>query len=267
MLSNEKRESDILGRRSDYENELRPIEEKLVEIVASSDARGMRFTDIAELAKKAGISQATVARSLLVLKKKGLIKQDGVYRLSMEAIHWKHAQRSLFSVLSMYIFNDAIDGIGQGEFEDEEFTRMITGKIGALAMYVLLTGLSKARADPENAGKWIEEAFGTLPQKYGWRVCMNRQIFGGPVRLARPIMLERLPVPEIVVENDVIYVKLPSTAEAGLTAKVLKECPPIPAKRLDSLQGSLKKLFPKEVGVLDEVLSQIKEAASVSKRR
>lgn len=255
-----------MGRRSDYENELRPIEEELVEIVASSDARGLRFTDIAELAKKAGISQATVARSLLVLKKKGLIKQDGVYRLSMEAIQWKHAQRSLFSVLSMYIFNDVISAISQRRLEDEEFTKMFTGKIGALAMYVLLSGLSKARDNPENAGKWIEEAFGTLPQKYGWRVCVNRQIFGGPVKLKRPITLERLPVPEIVVENDVIYVKLPSTAEPGLTARVLKECPPIPSERLTSLQESLKKLFPEEVAVLDEALSQIKEAASVSRK-
>ena len=39
----------VLGRRSDLENELSPIEEKLVEVIASSDVRGMRFADVVVL--------------------------------------------------------------------------------------------------------------------------------------------------------------------------------------------------------------------------
>jgi DNA-binding transcriptional regulator YhcF (GntR family) len=256
-----------MGRRTKWENEERPVEEKIIEIVASSDARGVRFTEIVALAEKESISRATVARTLSMLKKKGLVKQNGAYRLAMEAVQWKHAQRSLFSVLSMYIFNDVIDAIGQKKFNDEEFTRVFTSKIGALAMYVLLIGISEAaKNNPKSAGKWIEEAFGTLPQKYGWRVCLNRQIFGGPVILKQPIMLKKLPVPEIVVDNDVIYSKSPSTADKGLAAEVFRELSPIPAERLASLKESLKKLFPSEVEVLDEALFQIKKAANVSQK-
>ena len=127
-----------------------------------------------------------------------------------------------------------------------------------------MLGLSKAEHDPVEAGKWIEEAFGTLLQKYGWRVCLNRQIFGGPVRLKRPIASEQLAVPEIVIEEKKIYVKLPSAIEPGLAAKVLKEIPPIPEYRLNALKDSLKKLYPKEV---DNIVHEIKEAAKISVKR
>ena len=260
-------EMKLLGRRSDLEIELNPIEEKLVEVVASSDVRGMRFADIVALAEKAGISRATVARYLSTLLKRGVVKKDGVYKLAMEAVHWKHAQRSLFSVLSMHIFNDVLDAISQGKLKDDEFTKLFTGKIGALAMYTFLRGLSVAERKPEEAGKWIEETFGTLVQKYGWRVCLNRQIFGGPKRLRQPIFLERLPVPEIIVEEDTIYVKLPSTVEPGLAARVLEELRPIPAGKIVALKVSLKKLYPKEVELLDNAMYEIKEAAKVSRKR
>lgn len=256
-----------MGRRSDLENELSPIEEKLVEIIASSDVRGVRFADVVMLAEKVGISRATVARYLSALVKKGVIKKDRVYRLAMEAVHWKHAQRSLFSVLSMHIFNDVLDAASQGRLEDEEFTRLFTGKIGALAMYTLLLGLTKAKQSPEEAGKWIEEPFGTLLQKYGWRVCLNRQIFGGPTRLRHPINLERLPVPEILVDEETIYVKLPSTVEPGLAGRVLKELPPIPASKLTMLKKALRTLFPKEIALLDGVNLEIKEAAKIGQSR
>jgi DNA-binding Lrp family transcriptional regulator len=257
----------VLGRRSDLENELSPIEEKIVEVIASSDVRGMRFAKVVVRAEKAGISRATVARYLSTLVKRGVVKKNGVYRLAMEAVHWKHAQRSLFSVLSMHMFNDILDAISQGRLEDEDFTRLFTGKIGALAMYTFLRGLTVAERDPKEAGKWIEEAFGTLVQKYGWRVCLNRQIFGGPTRLRHSITLERLPVPEIIVEEETIYAKLPSTIEPGLAARVLKELPPIPVDKIAALKDSLKKLYPKEVELLDNAMYEIEEAAKVSRNR
>jgi len=255
-----------LGRRSDFENDLHPIEEKIVEIIASSDVRGIRFADVVFLAEKSGISRASTSRYLKVLVKKGVVQKDGVYKLAMEAAHWKHAQRSLFSVLSMHIFNDIIDASSQGRLDNEEFTRLFTGKIGAVAMYTFLLGLSKANRDSEEAGKWIEEAFGTLVQKSGWRKCLNRQIFGGPKRLRRSITLDRLPVPEIVIEDESIYIKLPSTIEPGLTAKILEEIPTIPLDKIVSLKASLKKHFPKEVELLDSAYAQVEEAAKISRK-
>jgi hypothetical protein len=247
------------------ENELNPIEEKLVEIIASSDARGIRFTEIVALAKKESHSRASVARSLSSLCKRKIIKKNGVYRLSMEAIHWKHAQRSLFSTLAMHIFNKVVEDASKKSLSDDEFTKVFAEKIGTLAMFVILHGLSKAKTNSIEGGKWLEQAFGTLPQKYGWRVCVNRQIFGGPTSLANPVLLEKLPIPEIIVEDDVIYVKPPSTIEPGITARILDQLQPIPKKRLDDLYASLTKLFPKEVSMLNEVLRQINEASKISR--
>ena len=255
----------MLGRRSDLENELNPIEEKLVEIIATADVRGIRYTEIVALAKKASYSRASVSRSLSSLCKKNVIKKNGFYRLSMEAIHWKHAQRSLFSTLAMHIFNKVVEDASKKSLSDDEFTKIFTAKIGALAMFAILQGLSKAKTNSDEGGKWIEEAFGTLPQKYGWRVCVNRQIFGGPTSLAKPVLLERLPIPEIIVEDDIIYVKPPSTIEPGITARILKELRPIPDERLVALNTSLEKIFPEEVSILNDVLRQIKEARKISK--
>lgn len=260
-----------MGRRTDWENESKPIEEKLVEIVASSELEGMRFAEIVRQAKKADISRATVARYLSKLVEKGLIKKEDLggrkvyYKLTMEAIVGKHVQRSLFSVLSMHLFNDVLEDASTGRLTDEEFTRIFTGRIGALAMYTLLTGLSMATKDPEEAGKWVEEAFGTLIQKSGWRTCLNRQIFGKPMPLKHPITLKEHPVPEITVEEGVIYVKLPSSIEPGLTMRVLRELPPIPENRLIELKNSLKQLYPEETELLDNAFHQIREAARISK--
>jgi len=254
-----------MGRRSELENELKPIEERLVEIIASSGFGGMRFVDIVRFAEKAGISKATVARYLNQMVDRGIVRKDGFYGLAMEAIHWRHAQRSLFSVLSMHLFDDILEEASSGKLADEEFTRLFTSRIGVLAMYTMLVGLSKANRSPEEAGKWIEEAFGTLVQKDGWRICLNRQIFGGRVRLRSSIKLKQPVTPEIIIEEGAIFVKLPSAIEPGLAAKVLKELPPIPKRRLEGLRGSLEKLYPSEVKLLEEASSRIKEAAVISK--
>ena len=256
-----------MGRRSDMENEERPIEEKLVEVVASSDFRGMKFGDIVELAGKVGISRATVARYLADLVKRNIIKKDDAYRLAMEALHWKHAQRSLFSILAMHLFDDVFEKAGQGKLSEEEFTTLFTRRVGVLAMYTMVIGLSKAQGHPEEGGKWIEEAFGTLIQKDGWRMCLNRQIFGGVVKLNRPIKLEQPLTPEIVVEDETIYVHPPSAIRPGLAGKVLKELPAIQNDKLNLLRGCLKNLYPKETEILDNALDIIEQAAAQSKRR
>ncbi len=165
----------------------------------------------------------------------------------------------------MHLFDDVLEDASSGKLADEEFTRLFTNRIGVLAMYTMLVGLSKANRSPEEAGKWIEEAFGTLVQKDGWRICLNRQIFGGRVRLRRPIKLKQPVAPEIIIEEGAIFVKLPSAIEPGLAAKVLRELQPIPDERLEELKGSLRKLYPSEIKLLEEALSGITEAAEISK--
>jgi DNA-binding Lrp family transcriptional regulator len=256
-----------LGRKADLEEEFRPIEETLVEIVASSDYQGLRFSDIVHLAEKAGISRPSVGRHLSTLVDKGILKKDGVYKLAKEAINWKHAQRSLFSVLAMHLFDELYEKTGQGKLSDEEFTKLFTAKIGALAMYTMLVGLSKAEKHPEEGGKWIEEAFGTLVQKDGWRSCLNRQVFHGVVELKGVIRLGEPLTPEIVVDDETIYIRLPSAISPGMAGRVLKALPKIPSDRLDLLKGCLKNLYPSETTLLEEALNKIDDAVAVSKKR
>jgi len=249
------------------EVEDRPIEEKIVEIVASSDYRGLRFADVVQIAEKAGISRATVARYLNEMIGRGILKKNGTYRLAMEAVNWKHAQRSLFSVLAMHLFDDIFERTGKGDMDDEEFVKLFTDRIGLLAMYTLLVGLEKAEKHPMEGGRWVEEAFGTLIQKDGWRACLNRQVFRGIVKLKSSIRLEQPLTPEIVVDGETIYVKPPSAIQPGLAGKVLKELPPISKDRLDLLKTCLKRLYPEEMKLLDDALIMIEEAATQSKRR
>jgi hypothetical protein len=256
-----------MGRRTSFEEEFRPIEEKLVEIVASSDYRGLRFGDIVRFAEKAGISRPSVARHLTALVKKGVLRKDGVYRLAMEAINWKHAQRSLFSVLAMHLFDEIYEKTGQGKVSDEEFTRVFTGRIGALAMYTMLVGFGKALKHPEEGGKWIEEAFGTLVQKDGWRSCLNRQIFRGVVQLKGAIRLGEPLAPEVLIEDETIFVRPPAAIQPGLAGRVLKELPEIPGGRLDLLKECLKNLYPTETALLEDALDKIDNAVSASKKR
>jgi DNA-binding Lrp family transcriptional regulator len=255
-----------MERRSSLENELTPIDEMLVEIIASSDFRGMSFSNIVKFAEKVGISKATVARHLNRMATKGIVKKDGSYKLAMEAIHWKHAQRSLFSVLSMHLFDDIVEDASSGKLADKDFTRSFVNKVGVLAMYTMLVGFSMAKRNPEEAGRWIEEAFGTLIQKDGWRMCLNRQIFRGPVRLKRTIKLKQPVAPEIIVGEGAIFVKLPSAIEPGLAAEVFKELPPIRKERLEELKDSLRSLYPSEVNLLEEALRLIEKAAAMSER-
>lgn len=259
-----------MGRRSELEEEKYPIEESLLDIIASAKLDGLRYSEIIRKAEEKNISRATAARYLKKMVEKGVIKIERLgkkktfYKLTIQAIYRGHVQRNLFSILSMALFDDVLDGASSGKFSDEAFADVFTKRIGVLAMYTLLTGLYMARESPEEAGKWIEEAFGTLIQKDGWRVCINRQIFGKPVRLRHPITLKKPVVPEITIEEDVIYVRLPEAIEPGLTARVLKEMPEIPNERLNSLKKSLEKTFLEEVKILDQVFSQIMDAAKVS---
>ena len=257
-----------MGRRTTFENEYHPIEEKLVEIVARSDCRGLRFGDIVDFAKKEGISKPSVARYLKILTHKHILKKDGTYKLAMEAINWKHAQRSLFSVLAMHLFDDLFEKAGQGIIIDKDFVELFTKRVGVLALYTILEGFNKtSENNPEEGGKWIEEAFGTLIQKDGWRMCVSRQIYGEIVTLMDAIKLDTPLRPEIELADGTLYVRPPSAIKPGLAGKVLKELPPIPKERLKLLRTCLKNLYPMETQVLDEALDLISNAADQSKGR
>ena len=112
------------------------------------------------------------------------------YKLVAGALKHGYVRRILFSILSTQLFNDVFEATGKKGWSNEQFVRRFSEKVGLLVLFVLHVGLSIGRNDPEEGGKWIEEAFGTLIQKYAWRRCFFRHILGGEYKLKRPVLLE-----------------------------------------------------------------------------
>ena len=251
------------------ENERKTAEEIIIEILSKAEYQGLKYGEIVEHAKQEHLSPRTVDRYLKALVQKGFIKKNGAYRLAVEAITQKNAQRTLFSVLAMHLFDELHEKTGQGSLKDEEFIDLFTRRLGILALYTFLVGMEKATGNqPEEGGRWIEQGFGTLTQKNGWRSCVNRQVHGGVVQLREPIRLGEPLRPEVFVEDGTVYVRLPTAVQKGLAGKVFKQLPkPVPRERVNLLKECLKRLYPAETAILDDAMNKISEAVAVSKKR
>ena len=231
-------------------------------IINALGGKELRFT---ELLNKAGLSKPVLNAHLKRLRKDGKIKRIKQrnkrprYKLVAGALKYGYIRRILFSVLSTQVFNDIFKATGKGAWSDEEFVRRFSQKMGVLAMFVLYVGLSLGRDDPEEGGKWIEEAFGTLFQKYAWRRCFFRQIFGGEYELKNPILLKEPVSPEL--SDDLV--KLPEAFVPGLSAKILSELTEVPKNRIEAFKRSLEEVYPEEMGKLNEVLALIKDGSEV----
>jgi DNA-binding transcriptional ArsR family regulator len=225
-------------------------------IINALGGKELRFT---ELLKKTGLSKPVLNAHIKRLRREGKIKRIKQrnrrprYKLLAGALKYGYIRRILFSVLSTQIFNDAFEATGKGAWSDEEFVRRFSQKIGGLAMFVLYVGLSIGRDDPEEGGKWIEDAFGTLFQKYAWRRCFFRQIFGGEYDLKIPILLKEPVSPEL---NGVL-VKLPEAFVPGLSSKILRGLPDVPHNKMEAFKRSLEEVFPEEMEKLNEILTLI----------
>jgi len=83
----------------------------------------------------------------------------------------------------------------------------------------------------------------------------------GIIRLGEPL------TPEIIVDDETIYVSPPSAIQPGLAGRVLKDLPQIPSDRLNLLRGCLKNLYPGETAILEDSLDKINNAVATSKKR
>jgi len=237
----------------------RESEEKIIHALGGKE---LRFT---ELQKKTGLSKPVLSAHLKRMQKEGKIKRIKLrnrrphYRLIAGALKHGHIRRTLFSVLSTQMFNDVFEATNSGAWSNEEFVRRLSKKIGALAIFVLHVGLSIGREDPEEGGKWIEEAFGTLIQKYAWRRCFFRQILGGPYDLKHPVVLQEPVTPEFSGE----LVKLPEAFVSGLTAKILSNLPEVSQNKMESFKRSLEEVYPEEMEKLNEILALFENGSEV----
>jgi hypothetical protein len=141
------------------------------------------------------------------------------------------------------------------------FIHRFNEKVGLLELAVLYIGLSIGRKDPEEGGRWIEDAFGTLIQKYAWRRCFFRQIMGGEYDLKHPVLLEE----PVTLEFKGKLVGLPGAFVPDVTAKILLEMPEVPEDKLEGFRLSLEEAYPEDMKKLNDMLALIDISREVTK--
>jgi DNA-binding transcriptional ArsR family regulator len=228
-------------------------EEKIINALGGEERR---FT---ELLRKTGLSKPVLNNHLRRMEKEGKVKkvkQKKIrprYKLVAGALEYGYIKRILFSVLSTQVFNDVFEATGTGKWTDEEFIHRFNEKVGLLELTVLYIGLSIGRKNPEEGGRWIEEAFGTLIQKYAWRRCFFRQIMGGEYELKSPVLLEE----PVSLEFKGELVSLPGAFVPGVTAKILRRMPEDSDDKLKAFRLSLEEAYPEDMKKLDDMLALI----------
>ena len=249
-------------KKFQYQKEKRKeSEEKIVNALGGEERR---FT---ELLKMTGLSKPVLNKHLHRMQREGQVKKikqekkRPSYKLVAGALEHGYIKRILFSVLSTQLFNDVFEATGTREWTDKEFIRRFNEKVGLLELAVLYIGLSIGRKDPEEGGRWIEEAFGTLIQKYAWRRCFFRQILGGEYELKRPVLLED----PVTLEVKDKLVRLPEAFVPKVTAKILLEMPEVPRDKLEGFRLSLEEAYPEDMKKLNHILALIGISREVTK--
>lgn len=249
----------VMGSFQYQREQKQESEEKIIHALSGIE---LRFT---ELQKKTGLSKPVLNDHLKRMQKESKIKRMKQrnrrprYKLVAGALKHGYIRRTLFSVLSTRVFNDVFEATASQAWSDKEFVSRFSKKIGVLAIFVLYVGLSIGQEDPEEGGKWIEEAFGTLIQKYAWRRCFFRQILKGEYDLKRPVVLQEPVIPEFIGE----LVRLPDAFVPGLTARILGQIQKAPQGRMEAFKRSLEEVYPEEIEKLNEILALFEDGSEV----
>ena len=234
-------------------------EEKIINVLGGKE---LGFTQLLRLT---GLSKPVLSAHMKRMQEDGKVmkiqekNKRGRYKLISGALKHGYIRRILFSILSTQVFNDVFEATGNKAWSDREFVQRFSKKIGILAMFVLYVGLSIGREDPEEGGKWIEEAFGTLIQKYAWRRCFFRQILEGEYDLKRPVILQEPVTPELMGG----LVRLPEAFVPGLTAEILGQIQEVPEGKMESFKRSLEEVYPEEMEKLNEILALFEDGSEV----
>jgi hypothetical protein len=228
-------------------------EDKIINALAE---KGATFTELLTLT---GLSKPVLNGHLKRLQKEQKIeKEDGAYTLIAGNLKDGYVKRTLFSMLSTQIFNDLFEATGKGQLDDKDFIERFGKKVGLLESLTLYIGLIIGRQNPAEGGKWIEEGFGTLIQKYAWRRCLFRQIMGGEYDLLFDVHLQKSPKAE--VKGSLI--SLPGAFVPKVTEEILRALPEVNENRLFEYKKALEQSFPEEMKQLNQTLSliELKEA-------
>ena len=234
----------------------RKSEEKIINALAGQERR------FEQLLKTTGLSRPVLNQHLQRMQKEGKLKKgEGGYVLLTGGLECGYIKRGVFSVLSTQLFNDLFEATGTGKLSDKEFIQKFNQKVGLLQSFVLYIGLSVGKNDPAEGGKWIEDAYGTLIQKYAWRRCFSRQIMGGEYDLKNPVHLKG----SVNIEVKGRLITLPGAYVPNVTEEILRNMPEIPKDRLECFKRSLEEAYPEEMKKLNNILSLIEVQKEVTK--
>ena len=227
----------------------RKSEEKIINALAGQERR------FEQLLKTTGLSRPVLNQHLQRMQKEGKLKKgEGGYVLLTGGLECGYIKRGVFSVLSTQLFNDLFEATGTGKLSDKDFIQRFNEKVGLLESFILYLGLTLRKNDPTEGGKWIEEGFGTLIQKYAWRRCFSRQIMHGEYDLLKPVQLKG----SVNLEVKGELITLPGAYVPGVTEEILRNMPEIDNGRLETFKRSLEEAYPEEMKKLNELLSLIK---------
>lgn len=236
-------------------------EEKIINALAGEERR------FSELQKMTGLSKPVLNNHLHRMQKEEMVKKirrkdkRPRYKLIAGRVEHGHVKRILFSVLSTQVFNDVFEATGKQEWTDKEFINRFSEKVGLLELVALYIGLSIGKNDPAEGGKWIEEAFGTLIQKYAWRRCFSRQIMRGEYDLKKPVHLKG----SVNIEVKGKLITLPGAYVPNVTEEILRNMPEISEDRLECFRRSLEEAYPEEMKKLNNILSLVEIKKEVTK--
>ena len=231
-------------------------EEKIISALARGEKR------FNQLQRATGLSKPVLNQHLKRMKKEGKLKDDASgYVLYTGGLEQGYIKRGVFSVLSTQLFNDLFEATGTGKLSDKEFIEKFNEKVGLLESFILYLGLTMRKQDPAEGGKWIEEGFGTLIQKYAWRRCFSRQIMRGEYDLIEPVRLKG----SVNLEVKGELITLPGAYVSGVTEEILRNMPEISKDRLECFKRSLEDAYPEEMKTLNNILSLIEIEKEVTK--
>ena len=234
----------------------RQNEEKIISALAEGEIR------FEQLLKTTGLSRPVLNQHLKRMQKEGKLKKgEGGYVLLIGGLECGYIKRGVFSVLSTQLFNDLFDATVSGKISDKEFIETFNQKVGLLESFILFLGLKISKKDPAEGGKWIEEGFGTLIQKYAWRRCFSRHIMGGEYDLKKPVHLKG----SVNIEVKGKLITLPGAYVSNVTEEILANMPEISEDRLESFKRSLEEAYPEEMKKLNNILSLIEVQKEVTK--
>ena len=238
----------LLGEKEAFhfqKEKKRQNEEKIITALMREERR------FEQLLTSTGLSRPVLNQHLQRLQKEGKVKkgEDG-YILLVGGLESGYIKRGVFSVLSTQLFNDLFEATGTGKLSHKEFIQKFSEKVGLLESFILLIGLTLKKNDPAEGGKWIEDAFGTLIQKYAWRRCFSRQIMGGEYELKKPVHLKG----SVNIEVRGKLIALPGAYVPNITEEILRSMPEIPKDRLECFKRSLEDAYPEEMKKLNEFL-------------